>query len=113
MRVATYPLQVDQPGLQGELVLAQALADPLPEYAVFSIGSPKAFRITSISQADDEPDQLDITAIEVNRLKWAFVDGEVELRDLTGLQTGRSPSSSYRSPTPGSRRTSPRTAPSA
>lgn len=96
MRVVTYPLQVDQPGMQGELVLAQALADPLPEYAVFSIGAPKAFRITSISQADDEPDQLDITAIEVNRLKWAFVDGEVELRDLTGLQTG--PLSKFVSP---------------
>ncbi|QEE37937.1 MULTISPECIES: phage tail protein [unclassified Methylobacterium] len=87
LRVVTYQLTVAQPGLQSELVLAQPLADELPEYAVFSIGAPKAFRITSISQAD-EPDQLDITAIEVNRLKWAFVDGAVELRDLTGLQTG-------------------------
>ena len=62
--------------------------EPLPEYAVFSIGAPKPFRIVSITQDKDEPDQIEITAIEVNRLKWAFVDGTVELRDLVALQTG-------------------------
>lgn len=88
LRVVTYPLQVLQPGAQSQLTLAQPLTDPLPEYAVFSIGSPKAFRITSIVQDDSEPDQIDITAMEVNRLKWAFVDGDVTLTDLTPLQTG-------------------------
>lgn len=88
LRVVSYPLTVAQPGLQNRLVFSQATAEELPEYAVFSIGAPKPFRITSISPVDGDNDQIDITAIEVNRLKWAFVDGKVELRDLVGLQTG-------------------------
>jgi len=88
LKVVTYPLTVATPGLQSQLQLSQALSEPLPEYAVFSIGAPKPFRIVSITQDKDEPDQIEITAIEVNRLKWAFVDGTVELRDLVALQTG-------------------------
>lgn len=87
-RIVSYPLTVTTPGLQSQLRLSRALSEALPEYAVFSIGSPKAFRITSIAPADDNPDQVDITGIEVNRLKWAFVDGLVDLRDILGLQTG-------------------------
>ncbi|BAQ50280.1 carbohydrate binding domain-containing protein [Methylobacterium aquaticum] len=88
LKVVSYPLAVAQPGLQSRLTLDRPLEEELPEYAVFSIGAPKPFRITSITEAEDEPDQIEITAIEVNRLKWAFVDGKVELRDLIPLQTG-------------------------
>ncbi|MFC7661729.1 phage tail protein [Methylorubrum suomiense] len=88
LKVVTYPLTVTTPGLQNQLVLSQALAEALPEFAVFSIGTPKAFRITGIDPDDEDPDVVDITAIEVNRLKWAFVDGKVELRDIMGVQTG-------------------------
>ncbi|WP_163367829.1 hypothetical protein, partial [Enterobacter hormaechei] len=55
LKVVTYPLTVATPGLQSQLQLSQALSEPLPEYAVFSIGAPKPFRIVSISQDKDEP----------------------------------------------------------
>lgn len=88
LKVVSYPLTVTTPGQQTQLVLSQALAQELPEYAVFSIGAPKAFRITGIEPDDEDPDFIDIVAIEVNRQKWAFVDGLVELRDILGVQTG-------------------------
>ena len=56
----------------------------LPEKATFAIGCaevvgvPKAFRITSID-LDPDPDKVAISAMEVNRTKWDFVDAEVEL----------------------------------
>lgn len=53
----------------------------LPDQAVFSIecldtvGVPKAYRITAIDEADGDPDNILVSALEVNRNKWAFVDG--------------------------------------
>lgn len=57
----------------------------LPEHAVFSIeceeagAVPKAFRITAIEEEEDDPDNVAITAIEVFRTKWDYVNGTVEL----------------------------------
>jgi predicted phage tail protein len=55
----------------------------LPEHAVFSIeqangdAAPVAFRVLSISEADGDPDNIDIQAIQMNRAKWLFIDGHV------------------------------------
>jgi predicted phage tail protein len=81
-----YPI-ANGPGKTTTLTLASPLDVTLPEKAVFSIGTPKAFRITSIEEGED-PDAVSITAIEINRLKWAFVDGKVELGDILDKQTG-------------------------
>jgi predicted phage tail protein len=87
-KIVTYPLSVTTPGQQTELKLARATAEALSEYATFIIGAPKAFRVTSFAPDDTDPDIVDVTAIEVNRQKWAFVDGKVELRDILATQTG-------------------------
>lgn len=57
---------------------------PLAEECVFSLsstnpstGAPVAYRITSIDMAEDDPDNVTINAIIVNRNKWAYVDGAV------------------------------------
>lgn len=53
----------------------------LPDQAVFSIecadtvGIPKAYRITAINEVDGDPDKILVSALEVNRNKWAYVDG--------------------------------------
>lgn len=55
--------------------------DDLPEYAVFTIqqtngnNAPRPYRISSIGEGADDPDNVEITAVEVNRLKWLYVDG--------------------------------------
>jgi len=55
----------------------------LPEDAVFAINSskagsnPKAFRITKIDESDGDPDMVEIQGIEIDRQKWAYVDGLV------------------------------------
>ncbi|BCJ91770.1 hypothetical protein IZ6_25050 [Terrihabitans soli] len=56
----------------------------LPAQTVFSIeaegviGTPLPFRVIDIEEAEDNPDDVTVTAIEVNRLKWLFVDGLVD-----------------------------------
>jgi predicted phage tail protein len=90
--VVTYTL-APMAGNTTVLTLATPLTVELPEKAVFTIeqaqkvGVPKAFRITGIEEVDGEPDNIGITAIEVNRQKWAFVNGEVTLRNV--VVTGR------------------------
>lgn len=73
---------VAAPGNQLTLTTAADLPD-LPENAVFSISSnaganPKPFRVTKIDEADGDPDIVEIQGIEIDRQKWAFVDGLVE-----------------------------------
>lgn len=70
----------------------------LPDFAAFTLGStdpngaPKAFRITSIDEQEGDPDIISISAIEINRSKWAYVDGLVSLttQTVTGTNTGAS-----------------------
>lgn len=56
----------------------------LPENAVFMISTtddaaaPRPYRITRIDEMEGDPDKVEIQAIEVNRLKWDFVDGIID-----------------------------------
>lgn len=88
LKVVSYPIAATSVGRVTQIRLDRALTAPLQEKAVFSIGTPKAFRILTIEEPDGEPDNISITAMEVNRLKWAFVDGKVTLRDILKYQTG-------------------------
>jgi predicted phage tail protein len=80
------------------LLTTQAALPTLPDFAAFSVtssgseGTPKAFRITSIDETDGDPDRISISAIEINRSKWAYVDGTIALPTtvVTGSNTGNS-----------------------
>ena len=66
-----------------EFTVKETLPENLPELAAFTIsgssrsGTPKPFRIISITEADGNPDAFSITAIEVNRNKWKAADDMV------------------------------------
>lgn len=69
----------------------------LPDQAVFTISTvdntaaPRPFRITRIDEVDGDPDNVEIQAIEVNRIKWDFVDGlieDYEEPEQRGVDTG-------------------------
>jgi predicted phage tail protein len=82
VRVAVSPQAAT--GLVNRLLLAEALPAAVPLDAAFSLeqvgagyGSPKPFRVMKISEVEGDPDNFEITAIEVNRLKWDYVDNSV------------------------------------
>jgi len=81
-KVYKYNLAQGLNGTVTELVIDGTLPD-LPEKAVFAVettdgsAAPRAFRIMSINEVDGEPDNIEIQAVEVNRAKWAYVDGHV------------------------------------
>ena len=63
-----------------QLILKEEVPENLPERATFSVfgsnrtGTPKPFRIISIAEVEGNPDQFNISAIELNRNKWDAVD---------------------------------------
>lgn len=63
-----------------ELKLKEPLSEEVPEFGVFTIsgsaktGTPKPFRIATINESDGDPDSYTITAVEINRNKWAAGD---------------------------------------
>ena len=71
----------NQPGTWTQLSFASALP-ALPEYAVFAIdcldvvGSPKPYRILTIDDQDGSGENISITALELNRAKQSYIDGE-------------------------------------
>ena len=81
-RVYKYDLAQGLSGTITDVVVDGTLPE-LPEKAVFAIettdgkDAPRAFRITSITEVDGDPDKVEITAVEINRAKWAYVDGHV------------------------------------
>lgn len=68
-------------GSTTKLTTVDSLPADIPDQATFSIecedtvGVPKAYRITSIEEVEGDPDNISISALEVNRNKWAYVDG--------------------------------------
>lgn len=56
----------------------------LPADCVFTISTvtgeinPQPFRVLSITENDENPDIVEIQAIQVNRIKWDYVDGEID-----------------------------------
>ena len=70
-----------------EFTVKDALPEDLPELAAFTIsgsdrsGTPKPYRIMSISEDNGNPDQFTITALELNRNKWDAVDN-LEFADI-------------------------------
>lgn len=75
-----------------EFTVTEALPEDLPELATFTIfgsdktGTPKPFRIMSIQEGDN-PDTYTITALELNRNKWAAADNMefAGMDDFSGL----------------------------
>lgn len=75
-----------------EVTVVDALPEDLPELATFTIygsdntGTPKPFRIISISEGDN-PDVYTITALELNRNKWEAADNMefAGMGDYSGL----------------------------
>lgn len=63
-----------------EFTIKDSLPSNLPEAAAFTIsgssrsGTPKPFRVMSISESEGNPDNYTITALELNRNKWAASD---------------------------------------
>ena len=80
---------VTSSGSTTSLTLATPLTVTLPTNAAFSIecsttttGTPKAFRVTSIEESDGDADVVTVSAMEVNRTKWAYVDGTITVIDV-------------------------------
>lgn len=67
-----------------EVPLVDDLPNDMPELFHFSIerrdGSKaaKPYRIMSISEVENNPDKIEIQAIEVNRNKWLYIDGFID-----------------------------------
>lgn len=63
-----------------EFTIKDSLPDNLPEAATFTIsgssrsGTPKPFRVVSVTESEGNPDMFSITALELNRNKWAASD---------------------------------------
>ncbi|RWB08773.1 MAG: hypothetical protein EOQ39_18830 [Mesorhizobium sp.] len=75
------------PGTSGavtELTFTAPITSDIPEQHVFTIrttddtAAPMAFRVISIAEVEGDPDAVEVSAIYVNRLKWLYVDGEIE-----------------------------------
>ena len=80
---------VTSSGSTTSLTLSTPLTVTLPTSAAFSIecsttttGTPKAFRVTSIEESDGDADVVTVSAMEVNRTKWAYVDGTITVIDV-------------------------------
>lgn len=93
--LATFPVRISPTSI-GRAVRTITVLDDLPAElqldttfhitAVNTNRAPKPFRILSVVPEGDDDDQLSITAIEVNRLKWDYIDGKVDEipLDITG-----------------------------
>lgn len=76
-----------------EFTVKEPLPENLPELAVFTIsgsdrsGTPKPFRIISISERDGNPDAFNIVATEINRNKWRDSEAMVvsSMEEYSGL----------------------------
>ena len=61
-------------------ILKDPLPDTIPEKSVFMIsgsaktGTPKPFRVVSVSEVAGNPDTYTVTAVEINRNKWDAAD---------------------------------------
>jgi predicted phage tail protein len=78
LAIETLPLGTAR-GLLTSLQLASAPTSAVAPETVFAInttggtGMPKAYRVTGIDEIDNDPDNVSVSAIEVNRTKWAYV----------------------------------------
>lgn len=74
--LSTIPLDMVATGTgsRHKIVLQSALPADVPEFSSFSIGAPKAYRALDIDDSDTENDVYTISAIEINRDKYALVD---------------------------------------
>lgn len=88
----TVPITPGQLGSLTTINFSQDLPEDLPEFAQFAlesydavtgdpIGLPKAFKILTITPSDGDNEIVEVTALELNRNKFAFSDGTGELLD--------------------------------
>ena len=74
-------------------IVENTVPDNLPELAAFTIsggataGTPKPYRVTSISESEGHPDKFVVNAIELNREKWEASDNYMfeEIESSSGL----------------------------
>lgn len=94
------PLVEDTTGTIMEVPLQDDLPSEVGPDTVFSISTvtgeavPRAFRITNIGEIDDDPDHVEVQAIEVNRIKWDYIDGTIDDLEepyVYDLETGGKP----------------------
>lgn len=82
--VATIGLATGQSGLVSEITFSSSMPAEVEDGWLFTLHTahesnlPKPFRVLSIKPTDDNPDNVEISAVEVNRLKWDYIDGDVE-----------------------------------
>lgn len=75
----------NSPGTTSLLTFATALPTDLPPHASFVVeaegllGYPKPYRVTSISDESGNGEVIRITALELNRNKWTYIDTGVDL----------------------------------
>ncbi len=75
-------------GSRMSIPLQDNLPSDTPEQMVFSIQrrdgteAPKAFRIISLGEVDNEPDKIEVQAVEINRNKWLYIDGYIHTPEL-------------------------------
>ena len=82
-------------GSTKSFIVEDRLPDNLPELAAFTIygsensGTPKPFRITSITENEGNPDNYTITALEINRNKWDAADNFefADMIEYSGLKS--------------------------
>ena len=80
-------------GSMREFRVRDMLPENLPELAAFTLsgsdrsGTPKPFRVVSITENEGNPDQFTVTAIELNRNKWDAADNMIfeGMADYSGL----------------------------
>ena len=82
-------VDVREVGQVYELFFKDFLPNNLPDKAVFSLesrddnkGSPKPFRVISISEVDGSPDSMSITAMEINRNKQYEADTGYDITEI-------------------------------
>lgn len=82
-------LEIREVGYVDTLYLSNYIPSDLEEKAVFSLigkntnlGEPKPFRVISISESNGNPDEVSITALEINRNKQIEADNDIELTEV-------------------------------
>lgn len=94
----TVRLAVSTPaGTVTSLTVTADLPVDLPAQAVFSLeapnqaGLPKPYRVTGLNRVDGSNELVEIAAIELNRSKWAYIDGTGDLLDVVDYSNFNGP----------------------
>lgn len=95
----TRAFEITVVGSHGQLTLSSGITSPLVQYTAFSItrdgfnpGKAKPFRVVSITPAEGNANLFTVTAIEVNRNKWAqALDSVIGKKPIYAYEQPRRP----------------------